>query len=186
MFYIDDPFAAFDIAEHLRDCITPKLATTTRGLPNRVCIHTGEIAWDDCECGQLVVSFIRSFETAVFPTPWDGTGNSGALKCGASVYAFEYQVSMLRCAAGADGETPDCSELNQSARGTIEDAWAVMAGLSCCKCNGLQRDPDTGIQPFQNFLIGEQIMDGPEGGCQGSLVTVTVGIKNGGYPCGTS
>ena len=56
----DNPLAAFDLAQHLLDCIRPYIDTTSSGPPSRACVHTGEIAWDDCECGQLIVSLVES------------------------------------------------------------------------------------------------------------------------------
>ncbi len=181
-----DPFAGFELAEHLIDCIRPYLAGTSLGLPARMCAHTGDIAWDDCECGQLVVSLVNMFESASFPAPWSGEENAGVRKCGPPLFVFQYTVSMLRCAAGADGETPPCPALSAAARTATEDAWAVRAGITCCMCSGVTRDPDTGDKLFERFWVGPQTMDGPAGGCQGSVMSVMIGVKNGGYPCDVS
>jgi hypothetical protein len=183
----DNPFAGFELAEHLRDCITPYLAGTTSGLPARVCITTGEIAWDECECGQLVVALDTAYESASFPNPWDATANSGSRKCGPPLFIFQYTVSMLRCSpvSGDNGEPPPCAAVDAAARVTVEDAWAVRAGLMCCLCTGSTRQPD-GTKLFESYTLGPQVMVGPMGACQGSAITVTIGVPNGGYPCGVS
>src|SRR6187402_1380307 len=125
-----NPFAAFELAEHLRGCITPYLEGTTSGLPARVCITTGEIAWDDCECGQLAISLTSQYETAAFPEPWSGETNQGILKCGPPMFVFNYTISMTRCSPiGEDDNPPTCAQLAAAARVTVEDAWAVRAGL---------------------------------------------------------
>lgn len=181
-----NPFAGYELAEHLRDCILPYLEGTTSGLPNRVCITTGEIAWDDCECGQLVISQTTQYESVTFPAPWDGGSNGGVVKCGPPLFVFQYTVSMLRCAPQTEDETPPpCTEINAAARVTIEDAWAVRAGLMCCMCDGATRQPD-GTKLFERFWVGPQEEIGPEGMCQGSSITIAIGVLNGGYPCGIS
>ena len=181
-----NPFAGYELAEHLRDCILPYLEGTTTGLPSRVCITTGQIAWDDCECGQLVVSLDRTYDSGTFPNPWDAAQNDGMRKCGPPLFVFQYTVSMLRCSPTGDdmGNPPPCSEVDAAARVAIEDAWAVRAGLMCCLCAGTTRT--NGVKLFDRYTIGPQTMVGPMGGCQGSAITVQIGVLNGGYPCDIS
>lgn len=182
-----NPFAGYELAEHLMECIRPYLAGTTSGLPNRMCIATGEVAWDECECGQLAVSLTNQYESASFPTPWTGEGNQGAGPCGPSLFVYQYTVSMLRCAPETDTEAPPpCPAIGAAARVTIEDAWAVRAGIMCCMCAGVQRDPLTGQKTFERYWVGPQEEVGPAGMCQGSAITVAIGVKNNGYPCGVS
>jgi hypothetical protein len=182
-----NPFAGFDLAEHLRDCITPYLEGTTSGLPARVCVTSGEIAWDDCECGQLAVSLTNQYETASFPTPWSGEQNQGVGKCGPPLFVFEYTISMTRCSPiGDNGNPPTCAQLGAAARVTVEDAWAVRAGLMCCMCAGVRRDPVTGVKLFERYWLGQQIEVGPGGMCQGSEIMLSIGVLNEGYPCGIS
>lgn len=187
MFSNANPFAGYELAEHLMECIRPFLAGTTSGLPNRMCITTGAIAADECECGQLAISLTNQYETADFPNPWTGDQNQGVGKCGPPLFVFQYTVSMLRCAPETDTEAPPpCTALGAAARVTIEDAWAVRAGIMCCMCAGVRRDPITGLKLFERYWIGVQEEVGPEGMCQGSEITVSIAVKNGGYPCGVS
>lgn len=182
----DNPLAAFDLAQHLLDCIRPYIDTTSSGPPSRACVHTGEIAWDDCECGQLIVSLVESFESETFPDPATASFNGGARKCGAALFVYHYRVSMLRCApvGGDNGEPPPCEAVTEAARVAIEDAWAVRAGLFCCLCEGSTRSG--ALKLFDRYLVMPQVMEGPEGACQGSVVDLFIGVPNGGYPCGTS
>lgn len=187
MFTNANPFAGFEIAEHVRDCILPYLEGTTSGLPNRVCITTGAIAYDEYECGQLAISLVDQFSTASFPTPWTGDENQGVRKCGPPLYAFQYTISMLRCAPETDTEAPPpCTAIGAAARVTVEDAWAVRAGVMCCMCAGVTRDPATGQKLFERYWVGPQTSVGPEGLCQGTEMTLIIGIMSGGYPCGIS
>jgi hypothetical protein len=181
----DNPFAEFELAEHLRDCILPFLEITTQGLPNRVCITTGEIAWDDCECGQLVISTVDRYESGTFPNPWTGTENAGTRKCGAPLFVYHFRISMLRCSPVGDdmGNPPPCEEVNAAARITSEDAWAVRTGLLCCLCEDSTRQP-TGLKLFERYTITPQVSVGPRGACQGTELDVFIGVPNGAYPCG--
>lgn len=182
-----NPFAGYELAEHLRDCIVPYLEGTTSGLPDRVCILTGDTADDECECGQFAVTATTQFESADFPAPWTGDQNKGAPKCGPGLYVYQYDLSITRCAPISDDENaPPCPVLNAAARVTMEDAWAVRAGLMCCLCAGVQRNPATGVKAFERYWVGPQTETGPMGGCQGSVITVAIGVLNGGYPCGVS
>jgi hypothetical protein len=183
----DNPFAGFELAEHMRDCIMPYLEGTTSGVPARVCITTGEIAWDDCECGQFAISLTNQYESATFPAPWDGTENAGMRKCGPPMFVFEYRISMVRCSPTSDdaGNPPSCAAIGTAARVTVEDAWAVRAGLMCCLCAGTER-PTNGPKLFERYWVGQQTEVGPGGMCQGSEITVAIGVLNGGYPCGVS
>jgi hypothetical protein len=183
----DNPFAGYELAEHLRECITPYLAGTTSGLPARVCITTGEIAWDECECGQLAISLTSQYESSAFPIPWDGTENAGVRKCGPPMFVFNYTISMVRCSPVGDesGNPPPCTAISAAARVTTEDAWAVRAGLMCCLCAGSTRTPTT-PKLFERYWVGQQTEVGPGGMCQGSEIAVAIGVVNGGYPCGVS
>lgn len=187
MFTNENPFTGYELAEHLMECVRPYLEGTSSGLPERMCITTGDIAWDECECGQLAISLTNQYETAEFPAPWSGEQNQGVGKCGPPLYAFQYTVSILRCSPQSDTQAPPpCSAINAAARVTIEDAWAVRAGIMCCMCAGVRRDPTTGRKKFERYWVGPQEEVGPEGMCQGSALTVVVGVLNGGYPCGVS
>ncbi len=133
------------------------------------------------------MSLIDQYESDTFPNPAQAETNAGTRKCGAPLWVYHYQVSMLRCAPiGDEGEPPPCAAVTEAARVTIEDAWAVRTGLFCCLCRGVERDPDTGIKLFDRYLVNPQVMDGPEGACQGSLIELFIAVPNGGYPCDIS
>jgi hypothetical protein len=86
---------------------------------------------------------------------------------------------------GENGEPPPCEAVNAAARVTVEDAWAVRAGLMCCMCAGV-KPQENGQKLFERYWVGPQVETGPEGRCQGSEITVAIGVVNGGYPCGVS
>lgn len=183
-----NPFAGYDIAVNIKECIEPYLAGTTEGLPNRSCVTSGDIAWDDCECGQLIVSMQTAYESDNFPSEAAISEFPGRRSCGPSIFVFTYLVSMLRCAPtfGPSGEPPTCSKLDTAARIAAEDAWAVRAGVVCCLTEAVKERQADGTKLYVDFTMGTQTFVGPDGLCQGSTLPVTVGIQNGCYPCDIS
>lgn len=173
-----NPFAAYDIAEKLRDCIVTYLEMTTTGVPPRQCIVSGQIAWDDCECGQLVVALQDGGEVVSFP---DQQETRGRRTCGPPLFTWSYTVSILRCAP--DGDPPSCDDVDAASKVAIEDAWAVRAGLICCLNDLIKARLASGTTYLQDYTLGRQVFVGPQGMCQGSEQPVTITMKNGCYPC---
>lgn len=165
-----NPADWFEIADSLKLCVESFIDP---GVP-RSCVITGEIAWDDCECGQLVVALATTFPYTEFPNPDEGANQT---PCGSPKWATTYTVSMLRCSPETDTEAPPtCEDLGAAARQSAADAVAVMNALRCCL-----RDLKRGREIIE-YQIGTTTFVGAEGMCQGSATDVTVGIL-GGCPC---
>lgn len=180
-----NPFAVFDIAMHIKECVLQWLETTSKGLPERACVISGELAWDKCECGQLTVAIATENESNGTQQPRAGSPNAGRRSCGPPVYEANYIVTMLRCApTGTNMEPPTCNELEAFARMTTEDAWAVRAGVICCLDEAISTRLPNGTYLYRDFVVGTQTRIGPQGACGGSQLPVTVTIDNGCYPCG--
>lgn len=173
-----NPFAAYDIAVMIKDCIEPYLETTTSGLPPRRCIIAGQIAWDDCECGQLVIAMQDGGEVDSFPENTTARTRRG---CGPNLFTWTMTVSMLRCSP--DGDPPTCDDLSAAARVAAEDAWAVRAGVICCVSELTKTRLPDGSTPIVDLQLGRQTFVGPQGFCQGSELPLTIAMKNGCYPC---
>ena len=163
--------ATFDMAERLLDCVGAKLADTTEGAPPRLYVAAGaQIAWDDCECGQLTVHMARSYPSDVFPL----LKQSGPFRrCEASMTVTEYVITILRCAPGSDqhGRPPPAAAMTQAARVDHEDRRAVRAGVACCF-----EDDDPALAQFR--LVQDQLAVGEEGQCVGSELHVFMGFPN--------
>lgn len=185
-----NPFTWYALGTALKESILPYLALTEHGEPDRACVHAGEIAWDECECGQLTVSLQTAFPSNTFPTPSDAsglppTGTPTNRGCGSNFMVFTFLVSMLRCAPiGEDNAPPSCADLDAAASVTAEDAWAVRAGLHCYLTEAAQRDA-TGRKIILDWLMGTQVAVGPDGMCQGTEIPVTIAVPHGCYPCET-
>lgn len=179
-----EPLAIYQVAENLRECVSQRLEDTPDGSPDRSCVVVGQIAWDDCECGQLIVAIGETFFSSNFP----GRGNSppappGGRRCGPPIMVVQYTISMLRCAPSGrdDHHPPKCSELSDAAQVAVRDAHAILWGAQCClRAWSKSHDQDVSIS---DFLITGQRFVGPEGMCQGSETSIQVGLINACPPC---
>lgn len=171
MYQITDPAAMFEIADRLRVCIEEQISPEMA----RSCVISGEIAWDDCECGQLAVSVDQMFPYSQFPEPGSIDGTQGP--CGTPTWGFGLTVSLLRCSPETEDESPPpCNELAIAAQQSIEDAVLANNALRCCLA-GMRKDRE-----IVDFNLGTTEFVGGEGLCQGSNTTVVIGI-GGGCPC---
>lgn len=169
---------AYTVAQRLLDCASDRLEETSEGVPARVCVLTGPIAWDECQCGQLSVAITNSYPSSNFPTPSANTAASfGSGRCGEPINVFTLTASMLRCVPVSDdaGNPPSCEALAASALVSVEDAFAVRAGILCCLTTMLRERDLNGTSVIMGFTVGSQ--DFVTGGmCGGSVMTVQVGI----------
>jgi hypothetical protein len=187
------PFAVHDLAEAVLGCVCAALQATGEqvegqpGCPCRTCVVPGAVAWDWCDdpCGgdtggaggQLSVNVVRLFP-ADLSLNEDRTLMGVARNCPPPVTGVELAVTLLRCAPTVDeqGCPPSCEALDASARITHVDAVTVYNALYCCL-------PGTsGGRRRRKFLIGQQRLIGPEGGCVGVEQRVTVALP-GCVPC---
>lgn len=179
-----NPFAAFDIAKKIKECVLEWLAITTDGTPDRACVIVGERADDNCECGQLTVSMDTAFEASGTNVPRAATETPGRRSCGPPLFVFNYTVTILRCApTGTNTAPPTCEELEDSAKRASEDAWAVRAGVICCLDEAISQPLPNRTRLYRDFVVGTQAWVGPRGACVGSALPVSVTIDNGCYPC---
>lgn len=186
-----DPRSGHIIGERIRDCIIPYLEDLPHydeDKPYRATVETGEVAWEDCRCGQLAVSLVSASPSTSFPVPramGDDIGSSpGESKCATPLFIFEYNVTVLNCApsGGNSAKAPSPEAIGNAALISVADAWAVRAGLMCC-FKQLTSYDNPGGKVVERFQIGTQTFVGPQGSCQGSELSVTVGIMNNCYPC---
>lgn len=169
-----DPFA---LASALTACICPLLKSEDRPEAQRwdgdCCIYPGPgpAAWDNC-CetnGQLTITVLPGFPSSTFPNQ-DQTPRNG---CGALAQAVGFEITVLRCvcAMQENGEPCTCEQREQDAANILGDLTAVLTGINCCFADQYEDE--------EWFLNGWRLV-GPEGGCGGAVVTVTVEMDN---PC---
>lgn len=184
------PLALHELTESVLACVCAALEATAAevkgqpGCPCRACVVPGAAAWDSCEdpCtgeagGQLTVNVVRLWPTSNFPEEDRGVRSRRDCKP-ADTTAVELLVTLLRCAPMPDagGCPPSCEELDAAARIVHVDAATVMSALACCL-------PHTAPGRYgRRFILGQQRIIGPEGGCVGVEQRVTVALP-GCAPC---
>lgn len=155
-------------------CVYDEILNTGGGELNRVCLLVpGDIAWDECECGQLAQSITQVFPSKKFPGP---ASQETHTKCGPPIVAVEVLLSVTRCVPipNDKGTAPKCSAL-QSAAITLEaDRYATRKALMCCLSDSYDHNN------ILDFVIGPMTSAGPQGACAGFVCTYTIGFTS---PC---
>lgn len=163
---IDDP-VAWPLAEALAQCLCRLLEDEA---PVRCCcvLPGAEVAWDDCTCdgrrdGMAWVRIVQDYQTAEFPRPYNGhTGPCGGAYDG---WAIILELGVLRCAPTVNerGRLPRCDQQHAAARRAQADKHIMRRAVACCGWAGERDVIENGWQAL-----------GPEGGCHGGILTVTV------------
>lgn len=172
---------AYTIASTLLQCALDELEDTAGGIPPRACVITGGIAWDDCQCGQLVVAITADYPSANFPTPAANTAlQFGAGRCGQPITVYNLTVSILRCVPVSDeqGTPPSCDLLAAAALLAVQDASAVRDGILCCLSAMLRQKDANGTPVITAFTVANQDFTGAQGGCGGSQMMLQFGLLN--------
>lgn len=182
-----NPLAAYEIAQALLACASDRVSeawadTDPPPLLARECVVWGAIAWDDCECGQLVVSIADQYPSNSFPTAATGATAAGATqgRCGSALWVIRYEVSILRCMPVQDeqGHSPTCEALDEAAQIAARDSWAVRSGIGCCLVSMAKDLLPNGSTEIADWQITGQPSTGPQGGCGGSSLGVLVALRN--------
>ena len=171
-----DALTVFNTSKVLLDCIYTALKDAGLELPCRVCAVPGEIVWDDCQKGQLVVSTVREFQSEVFPVEALERGVNSS--CGLPYLVAEYNFSLVRCVSIPKGTatTVPCTSLEADSVRLHQDAYWMRNALTCCLLD-LKRSYTTSF--VLEYIIGPTVRVGPEGMCAGNETTVAVGFVNG-------
>lgn len=148
------------------DAIDPK--------PNRFCpLVPGDIAWDECECGQLAGSITDTVTGNNFPAPAIDTPQT---KCGPPLIIVSAIVSLVRCVPvpNDNGHPPKCDMLLAAAVQLERDRWTARNALRCCLQAMYTR------MEIANFSIGSASSVGPEGMCAGFTMPFQFAFTNEG------
>lgn len=148
-------------------CITDRLSLTPAGIPNRVCIYPGDVAWDECQCGMLALTTTRIFGSETFPN--EGISGVGLGTCGLPYMVANLEITILRCVPTGDKRPPTCEQLGDASKTMYEDAFAVWQGTICC----LREMRNQGF--IQEFNLAAQTFTGPQGMCAGSTLSINLG-----------
>lgn len=153
------------LKQGLLDGVRDELIGTSGGVPNRVCRVPGfDIAWDDCECGQLTVHHRTIVPSKRFPQPIVDE----SLKCSPPMWAVDVVITVLRCLPDTDDASPPpCVELGEVAARVDEDIAATLRGVHCTLAG-------TDVL----HLVSNITSLGGEGLCTGFELTVVVSLPN--------
>lgn len=153
----------------IAECITERLTLTEAGVPNRVCIYPGDVAWDECECGMLALTTTRIFGSETFPN--EGVSGVALSNCGLPWMVANVEISILRCVPSVQTgkRPPSCAQLGAATQTMYTDAFAVWQGTLCC----LLEMKSLGMVAEYNFAA--QTFTGPQGLCAGSTLSVNLG-----------
>lgn len=162
-----------EVAEALVACALVGVDTDGELEIRRSGVVPAAIAWDDCQCGQLVISEVRRFPSREFPLEEVDHQEH----CGEPWIVVEYIMSLTRCVpiSSASGQAPTMAQLGTAAFQLSKDMTDLRRAVYCC----LQAlYDDLGDETIDAFQLGAQPTIGPEGGCAGSELTVLVGWTN--------
>jgi hypothetical protein len=155
-------------------CVYDALGDTVAGYPNRFCpLVPGEIAWDECDCGQLAGTINDIFPAGNFPAAANDTPQT---KCGPPLIVVSATLSLVRCVptVNNNGKPPECAKLLESAVTLEIDRFTARRALRCC-LNGMYSRLE-----IANFSIGGASAVGPEGMCAGFIMPFFIGFTNDG------
>lgn len=158
-------------AAALLECAYDGVDNTGDLALNRVCLVPGDVAWDNCQCGQLTVSEVRRYPSNSFPLEQV----DHEAECGAGWLVVNFIVTLVRCVPSPDeaGEPPLCEDLTTAALQLYRDMGMIRSAVDCC----LSTLYDT--HQVAAYELGAQEVIGPQGGCAGSTLAVQLGILNG-------
>lgn len=136
----------------------------------RLGVVIGDIAWDDCQCGQLVITEERRFPSRAFPLEEiDHTA-----ECGEPWLVIVFTLSLTRCVPVGDdaGNPPSVADLSVAAAQLSRDMNLVRPAVLCCLSEVYDAN-----QIFA-FQLGAMEIVGPSGGCAGFDMTIMIGYTN--------
>ncbi len=160
----------YEIAEAIVQCAYDAVPHDGDWPISRVGVVPGEVAWDECECGQLAIQEVRRYGSIRFPDeelrPQDD--------CGEAWVCHVFQLSLARCSPGPDdsGHPPAMSALASIAERMSIDMTAVRKAVYCC----LNEKYDA--NEIHAFIINDVTVVGPSGLCVGFTLDFTVGYTS--------
>lgn len=160
------------VLQRIIDCAYEDVDHTGDLALNRVGVVIGEIADDDCQCGQLVISEQRRYPSRDFPVE----EVDHQAECGEPWLVVDALLSLTRCVPGPDGSgnPPSVADLSAAASQLSTDMGRVRRAVLCC-LTALYDLHDQGVEAFE---LGAQDVTGPLGGCAGFTLRVLIGYTN--------
>ena len=161
----------YDVAARLVTDVSTELSAVGLAV-TRAAVYPAMIPWDGCECGTLAVAVQRQYLTTSFPAVADAE----QVPCGGGFVAADLLVQLLRCAPTPDGRSvaPGVGPLEDTAKLILTDAWVALSTAQCT----LAALEEEGV--IVEYVVRPQAFAGPQGGCVGSVLAVTVAVEQSG------
>jgi hypothetical protein len=149
----------------IRDCLCNHLADGLGGAPARCCISPGRHVIVDCCGGEAWVRLV-----SIDP---EGAQQHRSGAC-PPAWTMTVELGVARCAPKPCGPTAAvCCESNEdTAAILLDDRARLMRAILCCP----------GV-PRRGVTFGRWQVQGPEGGCISSTLTVTMVTDDGDCGC---
>lgn len=163
---------AYEVAQAIVACVYEAVDHDDDLSIERVGVVPGaEIAWDNCECGQLVIAQQRRFPSLRFPTE----EIDFQAECGDPWLVVDYTLSLARCTptTNEDQSSPAIVDLEAAAAQQSTDADAARNAIVCCL------DALFNTHQVAAYQVMGVTMPGPGGLCQAIEITILVGWLNG-------
>lgn len=158
---------ALPIMDALVDCLSVELARSPGGLPAFCGVVPGAlVTMDYCGPGCPGMAWVRldgDQPSSRFPNP------GGSVSSATDPTALRLQMGVTRCVATSEatGEPPSAEEQAEDVRVQLGDYAAMRRAVLCCYGTGRQARP---------YVLGAYLPIGPQGGCGGGAMTVTVQV----------
>jgi hypothetical protein len=158
----------FQVCTRISDAVFAELDGTK---PCRAGVVPGLVAWDDCSCGLLAVTWSITMASETFPQEKvDITGN-----CDAPWEVMEAVVQLIRCAPSPPGNNskqlaPSVRALSDAALRMDKDESQTVRACSVLLCG--MKD----VNEISDFMVGRCASLGPEGGCVGIELRMYVAL----------
>lgn len=156
----------FQVCDRISTAVQAELGTPV----GRAGVVPGLIAWDECDCGLLAVTWALLMASDAFPQEKVyADGN-----CTAAWEVAEIAVQVIRCAPGPDsvGNPPSVASLADAARLMDTDATQMRRACNVLLCT-MKDDGD-----IVDSMVNRITPQGPQGDCTGSELRVLVALPN--------
>lgn len=164
------PLTVITIVTGAGEAVLAELSTQNQPPLSRYCaLVPGEIAWDNCDCGQLAQSVGDVYPSNNFPT---SAADQRRTPCGPNLIIIPVTLSLTRCVPVStnDGRPPSCDKLLAAAITLEVDRWVVRQAITCY----LRDLRDTYV--IADFSVGVARTVGPQGACVGVELSYLVGV----------
>lgn len=163
-----------DAAQLLLACYETELESAPNP-PATICMRVGSevpysagLSEDECCSGLAWVRVVRIYPSINFPSPADGPEI-----CIQTSYAVELELGAARCHSfGTTAAGPSCDTWTAEFLQVDADAAAMRRAVLCCFAPQME-----GLWGSDQFVMGEWVPFGAEGGCIGGTMSVTVQLE---------